>query len=51
MCDIVFVDQYVSYLIVVDSIDVLLNDGRQCMLLDMRDREQYNADIFEIERF
>jgi len=49
--DIRFADQSVGYLIVVDSIDILLNDGRQCMLLDIRDREQYNADIFEIERF
>ncbi len=47
MCDIVFVDQYVSYLIVVDSIDVLLYDGRQCTWLDMRVHEYYYTDIFE----
>ena len=49
MCDIVFVNQYVSYLIVVDSINVLLYDGRQCTWLDMRVREYYYTDIFETE--
>ena len=47
MRDIVFVDQYVSYLIVVDSINVLLYNGRQYIWLDMRVREYYYTDIFE----
>ena len=47
MCDIVFVDQYISYLIVVDSIDILLYDKRQYTWLDMHVYEYYYTDIFE----